>query len=85
MDLLPARIPKVALDDFTALFVPPEAPFGSVVELVVKIEDESLNVREFAAYLSLVDRVYGRLTHPGLRSYSQTLRDQVEITEIRKG
>jgi len=33
----------------------------------------------------LADRVYGRLTEAGLKSYAQSAYDQLRITEIRKG
>jgi hypothetical protein len=84
MESLPVKVPRTALHDLTALFVPPETPTGTVVELVIAIEDERVNVREFGAYLSLADRVYGRMTRAGLMSYSHRPYGQLEISEIRK-
>lgn len=85
MSLLPTKVPQVALYDFTELVVPSTTPEGSVVELRIKISDRGLSVREFGAYLSVVDRVYGRLSDIGLKKYSHTPRRQLQITEIRKG
>jgi hypothetical protein len=84
MESLPVEVPRTALYDLTALFVPPETPTGTVIELVIVIEDERINVREFGAYLSLADRVYGRMTRAGLMSYSHRTYGQLEISEIRK-
>ena len=85
MNLLPARVPAIALYDFTELFVPLDTPEGSTVELRITISDSNLSVRDFGAYLSMADRVYGRVTEAGLRSYSQTPYKQLRISEIRKG
>jgi hypothetical protein len=84
MESLPVEVPRTALYDLTALFVPPETPTGTVVELVIVIEDERINVRELGAYLSLADRVYGRMTRAGLMSYAHRTYGQLEISEIRK-
>ena len=84
MESLPVEVPRTALHDLTALFVPPETPTGTVVELVIAIEDKRINVREFGACLSLADRIYGRMTHLGLMSYSHRTYGQLEISEIRK-
>ena len=84
MGPLPAEVPRTALHDLTALFIPLETPTGTVVELVIAIEDERINVREFGAYLSLADRIYGRMTHVGLMSYSHRTYGQLEISERRK-
>jgi len=72
------------LYDLTALFVLPETPRGTVVELVITIGDEGINVREFGAYLSLADRIYGRMTHAELMSYSHRTYGKLEISEIRQ-
>lgn len=85
MNLLPARVPAVALYDLTALFVPVDTPTGSTVELKITINDRDLNVRDFGAYWSMADRVYGRVTEAGLRSYSRTPNRQLRITEVRQG
>jgi len=84
MESLPVEVPRTALYDLTALFVPPETPTGTVVELVIVVEEERINVREFGAYLSLADRVYGRMNRAGLMSYAHRTYGQLEISEIRR-
>jgi hypothetical protein len=85
MSLVPARVPQSALYDLTALLVPVEIQPGTLIKLIITVEDENLSVRGLSSYLSLADRVYGRLTEAGLRSYAQTVGDQLEIAQIRKG
>ena len=85
MSLLPAKVPATALYDLTALFVPSNTPGDSTVELRIAVSDRGLSVRGFGAYLSMADRVYGRVTEAGLRSYSRTLSRQLRITEVRHG
>ncbi len=57
----------------------------ALVELIITIEDSNINIREFAAYLAFIDRVYGKLSPKGLRSYSHQEWGQLEISEIREG
>jgi hypothetical protein len=85
MSFLPIKVPNTALHELVSLFAPPDTLAGSTLELVITIEDTNINAREFAAYLSLMDRVYGRVSRGGIRSYSLTRYMQLEITEIRKG
>ncbi len=77
-------VPKPALSRLASLIVP-DAPSGGSAELVITIADKDVNVREFAAYLSLMDRIYGRVSPGSLRPYSLTSYMQLRITEIRKG
>jgi len=85
METLPVKVPRRALADIAHSFIPEDTSYEATVELVITIEDSNINVREFAAYLSLIDRVYGRLSSKGLHSYAHTESGQLEITEIRKG
>ncbi|SRR5258708_18973559 len=55
------------------------------LELIVRVDETMLNVRELAAYLSLADRVYGRAFELGIYSYAQRPAAQLTITEIRHG
>lgn len=85
METLPIKVPRTALADIVTSFVPGETSSDAILELVITIEDSVINVREFAAYLSLIDRIYGRLSPKGLNSYAHREWGQLEITEIRKG
>lgn len=85
MNDLVIRYPKTALQDLAALFVPPDIPSDSTVELIITVKDHSLNAREFGAYLSLADRIYGRISRAGLKTYSLLPHTQLQISEIRQG
>jgi hypothetical protein len=64
--------------------VPPDTPTDAVIELVVIVEGENIPTREFAMYLSLIDRLYGRLSPGGLMSYAHRESGHLEIAEIHK-
>lgn len=57
----------------------------TATELVITLLGENIPTREFAAYLALVDRLYGRLNSEGLLSYAHKKSGGLRITEIRKG
>jgi hypothetical protein len=84
MENLPERVPHTLFPDLVSAFVPPDTPSGAVLELVISIEGENIPAREFAAYLSLIDRLYGRLTQEGLSSYAHREWGRLEIAEIHK-
>ncbi len=85
MSDLPIKYPKSTLYDLASLFAPADIPPDSSVELIITIKENNLNVREFGSYLSLADRIYGRVSRVGLRSYSLTPYTQLEISEVRRG
>lgn len=81
---LPARVPHTLFPNLLSIFVPPDTPRDAVLELVVTIEGENIPAREFAEYLALIDRIYGRLSSEGLRSYAHREWGRVQISEIHK-
>jgi hypothetical protein len=84
MENLPARVPQALFPDLVSAFVPPDTSANAALELVIIIEGENIPTREFAAYLALIDRVYGRLSPEGLRSYAHREWGRLEIAEIHK-
>jgi hypothetical protein len=84
MEKLPARVPRSLFPDLVNTFIPPDTPPDAILELVITIEGENIPAREFAAYLALIDRVYGKLSPWGLRSYAHRNRGRLEIAEIHK-
>jgi len=58
---------------------------GDELELVIRIDEKALNVREFAAFLEMLDGVYGRLDPIGFRSYAQRRDEQLFISKVRAG
>ncbi|HEX9654150.1 MAG TPA: hypothetical protein VGA99_10590 [bacterium] len=84
MEKLPIFFPRKALQDLTEILVPKDVPPDSTLELTLSIEDQNVNVREFGAFLSFVDRVYGRLSPEGIYRYSHNERRQLYVTAIEK-
>src|ERR1044071_3363779 len=82
---LPARVPRTLLPDLVRAFVPLDTVQDGVLELVITIDDENIPVREFAEYLALVDRLYGRMSRAGLMSYAHSEWGRLQINEVNKG
>ena len=57
----------------------------SVVELAIRIEEKTLNVRELSAFFEMLDGIHGRLNPEGFRSYAQKREKQLTISDIRSG
>lgn len=84
MESLVSKVPQSLFPDLVAAFIPPDTPPGAVLELVITLEGEDIPTRDFAMYLALVDRLYGRFTPDGLASYAHRKRGRLEIAEIHK-
>lgn len=82
---LPIRVPRTALSELRELTLPKDSPSEAVVQLVIRVDDEKLSIRDWAAYLNLVDRLYGRLTSEGLLSYALSTRKHLEIERVEHG
>lgn len=55
------------------------------VRLLIYTSSTDLTVRDFSAYLTLLDSAYGR-THPdGYLSYAHSTSDHLQITSTRSG
>jgi len=67
----PERLPKRVAEQVARGSLPNDLPPDALVELVIRVDDTDLIVRDFAAYLELADRVFGRLTTSDLPSYAQ--------------
>jgi hypothetical protein len=55
------------------------------VELVIHMANNNLVMRDMTAYLDVADRVYGRLTPEGLKSYAQSKIELLQISEVKQG
>src|SRR5947209_5217850 len=84
MENLPVRVPHTLFPDLVSAFIPPDTPPDAELELVITIEGENIPAREFAEYLALIDRIYGRLSTDNLRRYSRRQWGRLQIAEIHK-
>ena len=82
---LVGRVPHTLFPDLVSAFVPPDTQRDEVFELVISIDDKDIPTRDFAEYLSLVDRLYGRLSGAGFMSYSHREWGRLNISEINRG
>jgi hypothetical protein len=85
LENLPDKVPFIALQDLVSALIPYDVEAESEIELVIVFESFDLNIREFIAFLSFADRIYGRLKNWNLYRYSQLTRQQLHIAEFRFG
>lgn len=78
---MPGTLPREALVEAVERLLPPTAA-GESVALVLVVRDAHVSVRELGAYLTLIDRLYGRLRPGGLRSYAQLASEQLRLRRI---
>jgi hypothetical protein len=79
-----ARALDRLVPDLIGAFVPPNTLRNAVLELVITVKAEKIPARDFAAYLALIDRLYGRLTPAGLRSYVHRSEGHLLISDIHR-
>lgn len=84
MDDLVVRRPVTALRLVNELVLP-GAQVGDTLELSVRAESHALPARDMAAYLELIDHIYGRLRPEGFRSYAMRPYAHVRLAEVRSG
>jgi hypothetical protein len=85
MKNLPVKTPDSALVDLREAYIPFDAPEGSFLELSIRISDEDLTIRDLSAFLDLIDRIYGRLSEKGLKSYARREYGHLKINKLQKG
>ena len=79
------RLPGAALNDLQTSLIPETTASDRLLCLSVILGDSSVNLRELAAYLSLIDYMYGRLSPQGIFAYSQQRERQLNVHEFRHG
>lgn len=85
MDNLPIKKPNAALAAVWNTLLTEDVEEGTEIELVIRISDKSLPVRDLSAFLGFIDGIYGRLSKEGIRSYSSRKHHHLEITQVRQG
>jgi hypothetical protein len=58
---------------------------GRTLQLMVHADVSGARLRDFAAYLTLVDRAYGRISPFGLWTYSRRPAEQLRVSQVRQG
>jgi hypothetical protein len=84
MENLPARVPYTLFPDLVSALVPSGVITDAELELAIIIDGENIPARDFAEYLALIDRMYGRLSPEGLIKYAHREWGRVQIAEIHK-
>ncbi len=84
MDESALHIPQTALNELRAILLP-EAQAGDRLGLIVRTDCCDLPIRDLAAYLQLIDNMYGRLQPSGFRSYVMRPTDYLRVEEVRSG
>ena len=77
---LPRPRPRTTLTRLREAVIPENTPSDASIQLIITMNDSNVNIRGFSAYLTLIDRTYGRLDPKGLASYAQTPYAQLEVS-----
>jgi len=87
MSSLPARISSNVVRSVAAAIIPKfdEADSESVLVLSIRIENEDLVARDFAAFMELIDHVYGRALSAPFGSYARREHGHFAFTHARPG
>jgi len=85
MKNLPIRVPDKALVELKDVFIPENASMDDQFELSIRISEDNVEIRDMSAFLSFIDRIYGRLSEKGLRSYAQRESGHLQISQMRRG
>lgn len=85
MDNLPIKKPNAALEAVWNTLIAEDVADETEIELVIRISDKNLPVRDLSAFLAFIDGIYGRLSKKGFRSYSSRKYHHLEITQVRQG
>lgn len=83
--LVPSRSETRLLNALPGVVLPQGTSGGDVLELVLVIEDTNLSARGLGNYLVLADRVYGRFSPEGLKSYVRRAEGRLQISQVRQG
>jgi hypothetical protein len=84
MEVIAVPKPVSALHELSTLILPDQAA-GDLIELSIRITSESLSSRDMAAFLELIDHVYGRSTVTDFRSYARCESGHLLFSRVRHG
>ncbi len=79
------NLPRKTSKEIVNLFIPDDTPSNAKIEICFKIEDTNINIREFGAFLSYLDYLYGRFHKTGIYSYAHNRNEQLEIARFEIG
>ena len=81
---LAVQTPVNALRELSTLILSDQAE-GDLIELSVRTISGNLSVRDMAAFLEVIDHVYGRSTRTVFRSYARRESGHLQFSEVRQG
>lgn len=79
---IPDDLPREAVAEVCRRLLAPLGDAARGARLVLHVRDHQVTLRDMAAYLTLTDRIYGRLRPGGPRSYAQLGSEQLRLRRI---
>jgi hypothetical protein len=76
------EIPQYAIGELRNSLLGDDVDRHDVLELLIEARNEGLNVRDFAAFLRMADRIYAVFYSAGPRAYARRFRQQLKIDSI---
>lgn len=77
--------PNTALESLRAVVVPKGASPDTAIQLIIRISEQNLSIRDMSAFLEFIDHIHGRLTSEGFRSYARREYGHLKISRLRSG
>jgi len=84
MNELVLKYPKSAVEKVSNLFIPENAEENDKIVLTIRFACKNIDARDFAAYMALIDNVYGRLSKRNLLKYSRSTRGRLKFSGIKR-
>jgi len=85
MEEVPVKKPQVAIAELRQMIIGKDVPQDARLELIVTLSSEDITIRELTAFLEFTDRIYGRLSPNGIRSYALRKYGHLRIKQIEQG
>jgi hypothetical protein len=85
MENVPVKKPQLAIDELRQIIIGKDVPEDARLELIVILFSEDITIRELTAFLEFTDRIYGRLSPNGIKSYALRKYGHLRIKRIEQG
>lgn len=85
MDNFLIRKPGKALEVLRTALVPEDTLPDTIIQLIIRIREENLSIRDMSAFLEFIDHIHGRLTPGGFRAYARREYGHLKISKLRRG
>jgi hypothetical protein len=80
----PLKLKRIGYS-LTEIFFQDLSSNDNCIQLIVTVESQNINIKQFSRYLDLIYRIDGMLSEIGYARYVQTPNSQIEISDVQFG